>query len=160
MHLLSQAFSSGQLLSHVQLFATPWTAGLQASLPITNFWSLVKLMFIKSVMMFVESVMPSKNLILCRRLLLLPSLSPSIRVFFNESVLHVRWPKYWSFSFNISPSNEYSGLISFRMDWLNLLAVQGTLESSPTPQFKGIGSQALGYILDMTVPLAMVGGSI
>ena len=115
-------FSSIQLLSHVQLFATPWTAACQASLSITNSWSLLKLMSI-------QSVMPSKHLILCRPLLLLPSICPSIRVFSNESALHIRWPTYWSFSFNISPSNEYSGLISFRVDWLDLLAVQGTLKS-------------------------------
>ena len=101
--------------------ATPWTAALQTSLSITNSWSLIKLMSI-------ESVMPSNHLILCH-LLLLPSIFPRIRVFSNESVLHIRWPKYWSFSFGISPSNEYSGLISFRMDWLDLLAVQGTLKS-------------------------------
>ena len=100
--------------------ATPWTAAIQASLSITNFWSLLKLISI-------ESVMPSNHLLLCRPLLLLPSIFPSIRVFSNESVLHIRWPKYWSFSFSISPSNEYLGLISFRMDWLELLAVQGTL---------------------------------
>ena len=115
-------FSSVQSLSHVQLFATPWTAACQVSLSITNSWSLPKLMYI-------ESVMLSNNLILCRPLLLLPSIFPSIRVFSNESILHIRWPKHWSFSFNISPSNEYSGLISFRIDWLNLLAVQGTLKS-------------------------------
>ena len=129
MCLLSQAFSSVQLLSHVKLFATPWTAACQASLSITNSWSLVKLMFTKSVMMFIESVMPTNHLILCRPLLLLPSISPSIRVFSNESVLHIRWPKYWSFSFSISPSNEYLGLISFRIDWLDLLAFQGILKS-------------------------------
>ena len=117
-------FSSVQSLSRVQLFATPWTAALQASLSITNSQSLLKLMSI-------ESVMPSVHLILCCPLLLLPSIFPSIRVFSNESVLHIRWPKYWSFSFSISPSNEYSGLISFRMDWLDLLAVQGTLKSLP-----------------------------
>ena len=111
-----------QLLSHVQLFVTPWTAAHQASLSITNAWSLLKLMSI-------ESVMPSNHLILCCPLLLLPSIFPSIRVFSSESVLHIRWPKYWSFSFSISPSNENSGLISFRMDWLDLLAVQGTLKS-------------------------------
>ena len=99
---------------------TPWTAARQASLSITNSWSLFKLTSI-------ESVMPSNHLILCRPLFLPPSIFPSIRVFSNELVLHNRWPKYWSFSFNISPSNEYSGLISFRMDWLDLLAVQGTL---------------------------------
>ena len=91
-------------------------------------------------LMSIESVMPSNHLILCRPFLLLPSIFPSIRVFSNESALHIRRPKYWSFSFNISPSNEYSGLISFRMDWLDLLAVQGTLKSSPTPQFKSINS--------------------
>ena len=115
-------FSSVQLLSRVQLFATPWTAACQASLSITNSRSLPKLMSI-------ESVIPSNCLILCHPLLLLPSIFPSIRVFSNESVLHIRWPKYWSFSFNISPSNEYSGLISFRMDWLDLRAAQGTLKS-------------------------------
>ena len=100
----------------------PWTAARQASLSITNSRSLLKPMSI-------DSVMPSNHLILCHPLLLLPSIFPSIRVFSNESVLHIRWPKYWSFSFNISPSNEYSGLISFRMDWVDLLAVQGTLKS-------------------------------
>ena len=120
-HLHSQ-FSSVQSLSCVWLFATPWTAACQASLSITNPWSLLRLMSIKSVM-------PSNHLILCRPLLLPPSIFPSIRVFSNESVLHIRCPKYWSFSFSISPSNEYSGLISFRMDWLDLLAVQGTLKS-------------------------------
>ena len=101
---------------------TPWTAARQASLSITNSWSSLRLTSIKSVM-------PSSHLILCRPLLLLPSIFPSIRVFSNESALHIRWPKYWSFSFSISPSNEHSGLISFRMDWLDLLAVQGTLKS-------------------------------
>ena len=113
---------SVQLLSRVQLFATPWTAACQASLSITNYWSLLKLMSF-------ESVMPSNHLILCCPLLLLPSIFRSIRVFSNDSVLRIRCPKYWSFSFSISPSNEYSGLISFRMDWLDLLAVQGTLKS-------------------------------
>ena len=111
-----------QSLSHVRLFMTPWTAAYKASLSITNSRSLLKLMSIKSVM-------PSNFLILCHPLLLLPSIFPSIRVFSNESVLLIRWPKYWSFSFNTSPSNEYSGLISFRIDWLDLLAVQGTLKS-------------------------------
>ena len=115
-------FSSVQLLSRVWLFATTWTAAHQASLSIANSWSLLKLISI-------ESVMPSNHLIFCHPLLLLPSVFPSIRVFSSESVLHMRWPKYWSFSFNISPSNEYSGLISFGMDWLDLLAVQGTLKS-------------------------------
>ena len=109
------------LLNRVQLFVTPWTAARQASLSITNSQSLLKLMSI-------ELVMPSSHLILCHPLLP-PSVFPSIRVFSNESVLFIRWPKYWSFSFNISPSNEYSGLISFRMDWLDLLAVQGILKS-------------------------------
>ena len=115
-------FSSVQSLSRVWLFATPWTATCQASLSITNSWSLLKLMPI-------ESVMPSNHLTFCHPLLLLPSIFPSIRVFSNDSPLHIRWPNYWSFSFNISPSNEHSGLISFRMDWLNLLTVQGTLKS-------------------------------
>ena len=115
-------FSSVQSFSRVRLFATPRTAAPQASLSITNSQSLLKLMSI-------EPVMPSSHLILCRPLLLLPSIFPSIRVFSNESVLHIRWPKYWSFSFSISSSNEYSGLISFRIDWLDLLAVQGTVRS-------------------------------
>ena len=113
---------SVQSLSHFWLFATPWTAAHQASLSITNSQSLLKLMSI-------ESVMPSNYLILCHPLLLLPSIFPSIRVFSNESVLRIRWPKYWRFSLNISPSNEYSELISFRKDWLDLLAVQRTLKS-------------------------------
>ena len=117
-----QLVSSVQLLSHVQFFVTPWTAARQASLSITNFWSLLKLMSI-------ELVMPSNHLILCRPLRLLPSIFPSIRVFSNESALHIRWPKYWNFSFNISPFNQHSGLISFRMDWLALLAVHRTLKS-------------------------------
>ena len=115
-------FSSVHSLSRVPLFATPWTAARQASLSITNSLSLLKLTSI-------ESVMASNHLILCHPLLLLPSIFPSIRVFSNESVLRIRWPKYWSFSFSISPTNEYSGLISCRMDWLDLLAVQGTLKS-------------------------------
>ena len=114
--------SSVQSLSHVQLFATPWTAAHKASLSITNSWSLLKLTSI-------ESMMPSNHLILWDEIVLLPSIFPSIRVFSNESVLCIRWQKYWNFSFNISPSNEYSGLISFRMDWLDLLAVQGILKS-------------------------------
>ena len=115
-------FSSIQSLSHVQLFATPRTAAHQASLSITNSWSSLKLMSI-------ELVMPSHHLILCRSLLLPSSIFPSIGVFSDELVLHIRWPKYWSFSFSINPSNEYSGLISFRIDWLDLLAIQGTLKS-------------------------------
>ena len=114
-------FSSVQLLSHVWLSVTPWSVAHQASLSITNFQSLLKLMPI-------ELVMPSNHLMLCRPLLP-PSIPPSIRVFSNESVLHIRWPKYGSFSYSISPFNEYSGQISFRIDWLDLLAVQGTLKS-------------------------------
>ena len=113
--------SSVQLLSCVQLFEIPWTAACQVSLSITNSWSLLKLMSI-------ELEMPSNNLILCCPLLLLPPIFPSIRVFSNESALCIRWPKHWSFSFNISPSSEHPGLISFRMDWLDLLAVQGTFK--------------------------------
>ena len=115
-------FSSVQSLSRVWLFATPWIAACQASVSITKSRSLLKLMSI-------ESVMPSSHLILYRPLLLLPPIPPSIRIFSSESTLHMRWPKYWSFSFSISPSNEHPGLISFRMDWLDLLAVQGTLKS-------------------------------
>ena len=115
-------FSSVQSLSHVQLFVTSWTGARQASLSITNSWSLLKLISI-------ELVMPSNHLILCRPHFLLHSIFPSLRVFSNESVHRIRWPKYWSFSFSISPSNEYSGLISFRMDCLDLLAVQGILKS-------------------------------
>ena len=115
-------FSSVQSLSCVQLLVTPWIVACQASLSITNSRSLLKLTSI-------ESVMPSSHLILCRPLLLLPPVPPSIRVFVNESTLRMRWPRYWSFSFSISPSNEHAGLISFRMDWLDLLAVQGTLKS-------------------------------
>ena len=114
--------SSVQSLSCVRLFATPWTEACQASLSITNSWGLFKLMSI-------ELVMPSNHLILCHPLLLLPSVFPSIRAFSYESALCIRWPKYWSFSFNINPSNEYSGLLFFRMDWLDLLAVQGILKS-------------------------------
>ena len=114
-------FSSAESLSHVWLFAIPWTAARQASLSITNSWSLLKLMS-------TESVMPSNHLILSHPLLP-PSIFPSARVFFNVSALHIRWPEYWSFSFSISPSSEYPGLISFRMDWLDLLAVQETLKS-------------------------------
>ena len=120
--LKNSEFSSVQWLSRVWLFATPWTAASQASLSITNFRSLLKLMSI-------DSVMPSSHLILCHPLLFLPSIFPSIRVLSSESALCIRWPKYWSFSFSISPSNEHPGLVSFSMDWLDLLVVQGTLKS-------------------------------
>ena len=130
---------SVQLLSHVRLFATPWTAACKAFPSITNSQSLLKLMSS-------ESVMPSNHLILCCPLLLLPSIFPSIRVFSNESVLHIRWPKYWSFSFNISPSSEYSGLISFRIDWFDPCSPSDSQESSPTPQFKSINSSVLSFL--------------
>ena len=120
--LATGIFSSFQSLSHVRLFVTPWITARQASLSITNSWSSPKLMSI-------ESVMPSSHLIFCRPLLLLPPIPPSIRIFSNESTLRMRWPKYWSFSFIIIPSKEHPGLISFRMDWLDLLAVQGTYKS-------------------------------
>ena len=138
--------SSVQSLSRIQLFATPWITERQASLSITNYQSSLRHASIKSVM-------PSSHLILCRPLLLLTPIPPSIRVFSNESTLHIRWPKYWSFSFSISPSNEHSGLISFRMDWLDLLAVQGThsQESSPTPQFKSINSSVLSFLHSPTL---------
>ena len=119
---VSVQFSSFQSLSRVRLFATPWIAAHQASQSITNSWGSLRLTSIKSVM-------PSSHLILCRPLLFLPQVPPSIRVFSNESTLHMRWPNYWSFSFSISPSSEHTGLISFRMDWLDLLAVQGTRKS-------------------------------
>ena len=121
-HIRSVQFSSVQLLRHVQLFETPWNPACQASLSISNSWSLLKPTSI-------ELVMPSNHLILCRPLLLQTSVFPNIRIFSNESALHIRWPKYWSFSFNISPPDEHPGLISFKMDWLDLLAVQGTLKS-------------------------------
>ena len=141
----SVQFSLVQSLSHVQLLATPWTAASQASPSITNSQSLAKLMSI-------ESVMPNNHLILCRPLLLLASIFPSSTVFSNESALRIKWPKYWSFSFSISPSNEYSGLISFRVDWFDLLAVQGTLkESSPTPQFKSINSSVFSFLYGPTL---------
>ena len=136
-------FSSVQSLSRVQLFVTPWTAARQASLSITNSQSLLKLMFI-------ELVVPSNHLILCCPLFLLPSIFPSIRVFSNKWVLPITWPKYWSFSFNISPSSEYSGLISFKMDWLDLRAVQGNLES-PKHRFHHLYSAIL-FLRD-TVPI-------
>ena len=133
---------SVQSLSCVQLFATPWTAAPQACLSITNSQSLMKLMSI-------ELVMPFNHLILCHPLLLPSSVIPSISILSKESVLLIRWPKYWSFS--ISLSNEYSGLISFRIDWLDLLVVQGTQESSPTPQFKSINSSALRFLYSPTL---------
>ena len=140
-------FNSVQSFSYIWLFVIPWTAARQASQSITNSQSLLK--FTST-----ESVMPSNHLNLCHPLLLSPAIFPSIRVFSEESVLHIRWPKYGSFSFSISPSSEYSGLIFFRMDWLDLLAVQGTLtdikfrhqESSPTPQFKSINSLVLSLL--------------
>ena len=131
--------NSVQSLSCVRLFVTPWTAAHQAFLSITNSWSLLKLMSI-------ESVMPSSRCILYCPLPLLPSIFPSIKVFSNESVFHIRWPKYWSFSFRISPSNEYSGLISFRMD-----CSRDFQESSPTPDFKSINSLALSFLYSPTV---------
>ena len=137
------SFSSVQSLSCIRLFATPWTAAHQASLSIINSQSLLKLMSI-------ESVMPSNHLILYHPLLP-PSIFPSIRVFSSASVLCLRWPKYWSFSSSISPSNDYSGLISFRIDCLDLFAVQGTLKSSPTSQFKSINSSALSFLYSPTL---------
>ena len=124
---------------------TPWTAARQASLSITNSWSLLKHISI-------ESVMPCNHLILCHPHLLLPSIFPSIRVFFSESVLRIRWPKYWSFNFSISPTSEHSGLISFRMDWLDLLAVgRDSKESPTTPQFKSINSSVLSFLYSPTL---------
>ena len=140
----SVQFSSVQLLSHVRLLSTPWITACQASLSITHSPSSRKLMSI-------ELVMLSSHLFLCCPLLLLPPIPPSIRVFSNESTLHMRWPKYWSFSLSISPSNEYPGLISFRMDWLDLLTVQDSQESSPTPQFKSINSSTLSFLHSPTL---------
>ena len=134
-----------QLLSRVQFFEIPWTAAHQAHLVFTISRSLLKFMSI-------ESMMLSNHLILHDPFLLLPSVLPSIRVFSNKSALHVSWPKCWSFNLSISPSNEYSGLISFRIDWFDLLAVQGTLqESSPTPQFKSISSSVLSFLYPPTL---------
>ena len=141
---ISIYFNSVQLLSCVHLFVTPCTAACQASLSITNSWSLLKVTSI-------ESVMPSNHLILCRPLLLLPSIFPSIKVFFNESILRIRWPKYWSFSFSIRPSNEHSRLISSRIGWFELLAVKGTLESFAALQFKSINSLALSFLYSPTL---------
>ena len=139
---LSSLFSSVQLLSHVRLFATPWTH--KASLSIPNSQSSLKLMSI-------ESVMPSHHPIFCHHLLLLLSIFPSIRVFSNGAVLPTRWPKYWSFSFSTSPYDEYSGLISFRMDWLDLLAVQGALKRLLQQQFKSINSLVLSFLYSPTL---------
>ena len=142
--------------SHVQLFATPWTAAYQASLSITNSWSPPKLMSI-------ELVMPSNHLVLCRPLLLLPSIPPSIRVFSNESALRIRWEKYWSFSFNISPSNEHPGLISFRMDWLDFLAVQGTLKSllqHHSAKASILRCSAFFFIVQLSHPYMTIGKTI
>ena len=144
MYVNSTLTNSVQSLSRVRLLATPWTVAHQASLSITNSRSPPKP---KSI----ESVLPFNHLILCRTLLPLPSNFPSIRVFSNESGLCIRWPKYWSFSFNISPSNEHSGLISFRMDWLDLLAIQGTLKSLLQPQFQSICSSALSFLYSPTL---------
>ena len=138
-----QYVSSVQLLSGVQLFVTPWPAACQVSLSITSKWSLFKLIIIKLVM-------PSNCLILCHPLLLLPAVFPSIRVFSNESVLLIRWPKYWSFSFSISPFSEYSELISFRMDWFDLLAVQGTLKSLQHHSCRSISFSALSFLNGLT----------
>ena len=135
----SYQIRSDQSLSRVRLFATPWIAARQASLSITNSQSSLRLMSI-------ESVMPPSHLILYHLLLLLIPIPPSIRVFSNESTLRIRWTKYWSFSFSISPSNEHPELVSFRMDWLDLLAVQGTQESSPTPEFKSLNSSVLSFL--------------
>ena len=142
------------LLSRVQLFVTPWIVAHQASLSITISWSLLKLMSI-------ESVMPSNQLILCRPLLLPPSIFPSIRVFSHESVPHIRWSKYWSFSFSISPSNEYSGLISFRIDWFNLLAVEGTLKNLQYNSLKASVLQCLVFfVVQLSHPYMTTGKTI
>ena len=151
----SVQFSSVQSLSHVQLFATPWTAARQPSLSITNSRSPPK-------PMSTESVMPSNHLILCNPLLLLPSVFPSIRVFSNESALCIRWPKYWSFSLNISPSNEHSRLISFRMDWLDILAVQGTLKSllQHHSSKASIPQRSAFFIVQLSYPYITTGKTI
>ena len=148
-------FSSVQLLNHVQLFATPWTAACQAYMLIKNSQSLLKLMSI-------ESVMPSNHLILCHPLLLLPSIFPSIRVFSNESALHIRWPKNWSFSFNISPSNGHLGLISFRMDWLDFLAVEGILKNLLQHQSSkaSIHWHSAFFIVQLSYPYMTTGKTI
>ena len=142
--LCFRMFQSVQSLSCVRLFATPWTAAHQSSLSIISSWSLLKLMSI-------ESVMPSSHLIVCRPLLFLPSIFPSSRVFSKESVLHIRWPKYCSFSFSICPSNEYSGLISFRIDWFDLFSPRDSQGSSPIPQLKSINSSAFSFLYGPTL---------
>ena len=142
--MLLNIFVVVQSLSHVQLFAIPWTEAYQASLSFTISWSLLRLMSI-------ELVMPSSHLILCHPLLLLPLVFPSIRVFSNTSTLCIRWPKYWSFSFRISPFNEYSGLVSCMIDWFDLLVVQRTLKSSATPQFENIKFLALSLLYGPTL---------
>ena len=147
MHVLNHDYCSWLnccSLSHVWLFVTPWTAACQASLSFTIFQSLLKLISI-------ESMMPSNHLVLCHLLLLLLSIFPSIRIFSNKLALCIRCPKYWSFSFSISPSNEYSGLISFRIDWSKLLAVWRTLKSLLTPQFKSINSSVLSFLHSPTL---------
>ena len=152
---LTYQFSSVQSLSHVWLFVTPWTAARQASLSITNYRSLLKLMSIKLVM-------PRNHLILCHPLLLPPSIFPTIRVFSNESLLHIRWPKYWNFSFSISSFNEYSGLISFRMDWLDLLGVQGTLKSLLQHQSSKVSilQHSAFFIVQLSHPYMTTGKTI
>ena len=142
--MTKSTISSVQWLSCVQLFATPWTAACQASLSITNSWSLLKL----NAYWVSDAIQPSHPL---SSSFPTPSVFLSYRVFSSESALHIRWSKYWSFSFNISPTKEHPGLISFRMDWLDLLAVQGTLKSSPTPQFKSINSSALSLLHSPTL---------
>ncbi|CAM9890854.1 unnamed protein product [Rangifer tarandus platyrhynchus] len=144
-YMISFSQPSVQSLSHVRLFVTPWTAALKASLSNINSWSLLKLMSMESVML--------SNHLIPHRPILLPSIFPSIRDYSKESVLRIRWPKYWSFSFSISPSNEYSGLISFRMGGLDLLAVspRDSQESSPTPQFKSFNSSALSFLYSPTL---------
>ena len=148
-----KCISSVQSLSHVQLFVTTCTSPCQGSLSITNFQSLLKLMSI-------ELVMTSNHLILCHPLLLLPSIFPSIRISSNESVLCIRWPKYWSISFSISPSNEYSELISFRIDQFDVLAGQVTLKSSPTPRFKSINSSVISFSAQLSHPYMTTGKTI
>ena len=148
---ISVQFNSVQSLSHVWLFATPWTAACQASLSIANSWSSLKLTSIKSVM-------PSSHLILCRPLLLLSPIPPSLRVFSNESTLRLRWSKYWSFSFSIIPSEDIPGLISFRMDWLvgSPCSPRDSQESSPTPQFKSINPSVLSFLHSPTLTSILV----